>query len=109
MTTPSEWEIWSASVKFEEKPGSKDRPVLVVLPGVDSIISLFITKHQPRSRWAGEYPIQNWEKIGLRRGSTIRISKVLKIKSDDFIHKIGKLQPADILRVQEIWECLHGE
>jgi len=104
MTTPSKWEIWLASVKFEEKPGLKDHPVLVVSPGVDCIISLFITSHSPKARLAGEYPIQNWEKAGLWRKSTIWISNALEMKPDDFIHKIGDLHQADIIRVQEIWK-----
>ena len=108
MTTPNKWEIWLAQVMFEEGTGLKNRPILVVSPEVAYIISLKITTHPPSSWGDGEYQIQNRKEAGLQKESTIRISKVLQMKPDDFIHKIGKLHPVDVYGVQMLWERLHG-
>lgn len=108
MTTPSEWEIWLARVMFEEGTGVKERPVLVIAPGIAYIISLKITSHPPRKWYAGEYQIQEWKGAGLHKESTIRVSQAFQLKPDDFSRKIGSLHPVDIAGVQPILSQLYG-
>lgn len=101
--TPCKWEIWLAKVKFEDDLKQvKNRPVLVVAPGVQYILSLKITSHEPRSEFAGEYAIIKWPEAGLRKESTIRCGKRLNLVESDFVHKLGRLHPVDIINVQNI-------
>lgn len=104
MTTPNSWEIWLASVKFEDKPDIKKRPVLVVAPDMAYFISLKITTHEPRDTHSNEYKIERWKEARLNYPSTIRASQILKLEERDFIHKIGQLHPVDIMAVQKILE-----
>lgn len=97
------WEIWLATVNYEDNPAiSKHRPVLVVAPGKYYILSLKITSHAPRENARLEYALQKWKEAGLSKPSTVRISKRLKLNQSDFVHKIGRLHPTDILSIQNM-------
>lgn len=99
---PNKWEIWLAQVKFEDNPSViKRRPVLIISPSVSCIISLKITGHAPRATYEGEYLIKKWREAGLDKESTIRVSKKLRLINTDFVHKIGRLQPIDIIEIQK--------
>lgn len=104
MTKPNKWDIWLASVKFEDKPDIKKRPVLVITPDIAYYVSLKITTHEPRNAYPFEYKIVKWGEAGLKNPSTIRASKVLHVMERDFVHKIGQLHPVDIMAVQKILE-----
>lgn len=49
----------------------------------------------------GEYTIKKWKEAGLTYPSTIRLSKRLLLQDTDFKYFIGKLNPIDIIGVQE--------
>lgn len=101
--TPNKWELWFAYVKFEDDPYKlKERPVLILDNNTAYILSAFITSHIPRSNYFGEYAIKEWKAAGLKKASTIRLSKRLPLVEEDLIYKIGKLHPIDILSVQRI-------
>ncbi|MCK9314288.1 MAG: type II toxin-antitoxin system PemK/MazF family toxin [Methanocorpusculum sp.] len=104
MMKPNKWDIWLASIKFEEKPDIKNRPVLVIAPDMAYYVSLKITTHEPRNVYSNEHRIVKWEEAGLNKPSTIRASKVLHVMERDFVHKIGHLHPVDIMAVQKILE-----
>ena len=102
MSKPCKWEIWLANEKIEDDLTQvKKRPVLVVAPGVQYILSLKITSHPARAQFQGEYEIIRWKDAGLSRASTIRCSKRLDLLESDFVHKLGRLHPVDILNVQK--------
>lgn len=42
------WEIWEADVPFEDKPGSKRRPVLFLSETGMLVLSLKMTSHEAR-------------------------------------------------------------
>jgi mRNA interferase MazF len=109
MTTPNKWEIWLAHVMFEDGTALKKRPVLVISPELAYIISLKITTHSPREEFEGEYQIIKWREAGLKKQSTVRVSKILKMTANDFIHKIGILSPNDAYEVQILWDELHDD
>ena len=103
MNMPCKWEIWLAKVKFEDDLSRiKNRPVLVVAPGQQYILSFKITSHQPRANYCDEYAIIKWSEAGLNKASTVRCSKRLNLIQTDFIHKIGRLHPVDILNIQNL-------
>lgn len=101
--TPKQWEVWSAKFAFEDDPNNvKTRPVLVLEnKELYPILTAKITKHSARRNYSGEYEIKEWQEIGLRVPSTIRLSKRLLLQEADFNSKIGKLKPIDIIGVQE--------
>jgi len=103
MNNPVKWEIWLAKVKFEDQPKvTKTRPVLVIDKQMGYVISLKITSHPPRNNFEKEYEIIGWKQAGLDKVSTIRASKILKMKDKDFVHKIGRLGAADIINLRKI-------
>lgn len=104
MNNPDKWEVWSASVKFEESIERKQRPVVIIKPGTAVCISLKVTSHPPRENCIGEYPLKKWKEAGLYKPSTVRVSKVIELTSNDFAGKIGRLHPIDILALQNILE-----
>lgn len=96
----SKWEIYLAYVRYEDTDGGKHRPVLVVEDGTAYPIScLKMTSHEPRY---GEYAIIRWREAGLHKQTTIRISKILYLNEDDFVKKIGDLDPVDISNIEKM-------
>lgn len=99
MSKALPWEIWWAYVAFEEGNDGKERPVLVLEDGTVYVIALMITSHDQRNVY-GEYDITKWQSAGLKKPSTIRITKRLKLMETDLIRKMGDLQPYDIVMLQ---------
>ena len=97
----NQWEVWLARVRFEDSPEVKPRPVVVVGGGEVFVCAYKVTSHPPRPVW-GEYVLKQWQAIGLRRESTVRLSKRIRLESRDMIHRIGTLDPIDILSIQNI-------
>ncbi|MBQ9211366.1 MAG: type II toxin-antitoxin system PemK/MazF family toxin [Clostridia bacterium] len=96
MSKAQPWEIWWAYVAFDEGDGGKERPVLVLEDGTVYVIALMITSHEQRNVY-GEYDITKWQSAGLKKPSTIRVTRKLELSEDDLIYKMGELQPFDIV------------
>lgn len=89
-------EVWSAWVRFEERPDEgKSRPVLVIDVDGDKaiVMSVPFTSTEPRD----EYDIEvfDWAEIPLDHISTARISKTITIPVSDFLKKIGEVSDDD--------------
>ena len=91
--TFKQWEIWDARVKFEEINEVKKRPVLII--GVESGVAVALKMTGQAPRGGDEYPVKEWEKSGLKKPTTIRTSKVLRLSSGDFVRKRGSLTLKD--------------
>ena len=103
MKVLTKWDIQLAKVPFEEDNNIiKKRPVLILDNKVSVILSFKMTSKNPRNNFAGEYKIIEWEKAGLRKPSTVRCSKLLKLNEEYYIKYIGKLQIQDIKNIQII-------
>ncbi|MDR0857868.1 MAG: hypothetical protein LBN97_02435 [Oscillospiraceae bacterium] len=89
-----EWEIWLADFEFEDMPGSKRRPVLIVPDGGGGLVKIKMTGSPCRDFL--EHSIVNWEFAGLSKPTTIRTAKMSPLVSSDLIHKIGMLHQDDI-------------
>lgn len=98
---PMPWEVWLAAVQFEDSPEVKKRPVVVTSTGDVYVLALKVTSHPPRNQW-GEYALMEWQAAGLRKPSTVRISKLLHLLPTDLVYKIGKLDIVDILAIRKI-------
>lgn len=95
------WEVWFASVRFEDSLEVKKRPVVVTSSGEIYVLALKVTSHAPRNEW-GEYSLQQWQAAGLKKPSTVRIGKRLRLEYRDMVHKIGRLHPLDIMAIQRM-------
>ena len=105
LTEWVEWDVWLARVKFEETDEESMRPVL--LTNQDDTIKIYclkMTSHEPRR---GEYSLIRWVEAGLRMQTTVRVEKLLYLETDRFIHRIGHLDPADIIGIQQIINRTH--
>ena len=101
-TNPLRWEVWLATVYFEDDPNiAKERPVIVIdVTASDIYVAIKVTSSPPRSGDSKEYPIRNWGYAGLNKQSTARCSKILRIPRSEMIHYIGTLHPVDIMEIQ---------
>jgi mRNA interferase MazF len=106
-TTYKRGTVILVDVAFSDLSGSKRRPALVVsdesfhrtLP--DLIVCPISS--QPRfyrKPGPGDCPVRGWRTAGLRRPSTVRISKVLAIDKDIVRRALGVLPPQDLIAVE---------
>ncbi len=89
------YDIYYATVPFEDIEGSKDRPILVIAKIDDKVRSLKITSKPSTSEF--QYKIIEWEKAGLSKESYICYSPYVDIKKESLGERIGRLQGSDIL------------
>lgn len=108
MSKPEKWEVWLAEVRFEDSPEKKKRSVVIVAPNIAYYLSLKVTTHPPRTQYPGEYVLQMWQEAGLAKPSTVRASKLLKLRDSDFCGKVGRLHPIDIMELREILDSLYS-
>lgn len=100
MSKAKPWEIWWAYVSFEdEEAEGKERPVLVLDGDIVYVIALMITSHEQRNLY-GEYDVTKWQSAGLKKPSTIRVTRRLQLQESDLIYKMGDLHPFDIVMLK---------
>lgn len=103
MRNMNKWEVWFAKVYYEDDPSqSKKRPVVIISVEPLICIALKITTHEPRKFYYGEYSIKNWKAAGLVKPSVIRVSQKYNLIYNDFLQKLGRLSPEDILHLSEL-------
>lgn len=95
------WDIYLAYVRYEDIPGGKKRPVLVV-DDDNTAYPISCLKMTGQPRRDGEYTLIKWREAGLHKETTVRIGKRLNVLEADFIAKIGSLDPVDILKIEEM-------
>ena len=93
------WEVFLARVPFEDLPEEKVRPVLILAEGDEFVECIKMTSKPPRR---GEYALRFWGESGLKKPTTVRVSKVLRLKRASLIKRIGRLSVADILKIQRL-------
>lgn len=103
-TNPQKWEIWLATVYFDDNPTqAKNRPVIVIdVTALYIYVAIKVTGTAPRAGYPKEYAIKNWLYAGLKKPSTARCSKIIQIPKSEMIHYIGILHPVDIMGIQKI-------
>lgn len=89
---------WWAQVRFEDTPEIKHRPVLI-WNDLAYVIAYKMTSAD-RGDSREEFRIEYWKEAGLDRETSIRITKVLRLKQSDLISKIGELDFRDRLRFE---------
>lgn len=97
-------EFWVADIPFTDANSSKKRPVLVLwLDDSDVVVSAVATA-APRS--ATDIPLAEWKQSGLRRASTVRLSRLDCLEQSLLIGRIGSIAAVDAEKVRQIWATL---
>lgn len=97
-------DVWFVGFPYEEDHSVvSNRPVIVLDENTLGVLSVKVTKHAVRPDDEYDTPILYWAQAGLRFASTARVSKVMNLKPDDFICKIGVLHPDDLSKVEELY------
>lgn len=58
-----------------------------------------ITTHEQRNVY-GDYDVTKWQSAGLKKPSTIRLTRQLRLEEGDLIYKMGDLDPFDIVMLR---------
>ena len=99
----NEGEVWFASFPLEEDQSKfKPRPVVILGIKGEEILSVKITKHDPRPKDPFDVTIIHWREAGLDRASTARVSKTMPLDKEHFAFKIGEMYPFDLKTIQEV-------
>jgi mRNA interferase MazF len=94
-------EYWIADIPFTDGSASKKRPILVLwLDGMD-LVAAAVTTAMPRS--PSDVTLVDWKASGLRRASTVRLSRLDWLEQSLLIGRIGVISAADGERIKETW------
>lgn len=86
---------------FKEDPRhSTQRPVIILDVETLEVLSVKVTKTEPRDDDEYDVPIIYWQEANLRFKSTARVAKTMLLDKSAFIFKIGTLHSDDLLEVQ---------
>ena len=102
MTNHNRYEIWQAKVKYEESEDAKERLVLIW----NDLMLVIAYKMTGTDRGDNdeEYRIRYWKEAGLSKPTSIRLKKVIRLKQEQLLYKIGELDKRERL-VLEIRLC----
>ena len=99
-----EGDVWLVNFPLEEKPTEfLSRPAIVINVEKLEVLSVKITKTEPRDEDQYDMPIVYWQEANLKLKSTARISKTVYINKSQFIHPIGTLHKDDLIEVQKLF------
>lgn len=94
-------EFWVADVPFTSGNISKKRPVLVLWLDGQDLVAAAVTTAQARSPF--DVTLIDWQSSGLRRPSTVRLSRIDCLEQSLLIARIGVISPADAARLKQAW------
>jgi len=97
-------EFWVVDIPYTDASGSKKRPVLVLWLDGHDLVAAAVTTAPPRSPL--DVVLNDWQASGLRRASTVRLSRLDCLEQSLLIGRIGAISAADGARVKEAW-ALH--
>lgn len=94
-------EVWFVSFPLEEDTTKIiKRPVVVLDVDTLKVLSVKVTKTEPRKDDDYDTPIVYWQHAKLRFKSTARVSKTMSLDKNQFVHKIGDLHHEDLGEIQ---------
>ncbi len=106
-TTYRRGQVVVVNVPYSDQSGTKPRPALVVSSesfhrGLPDLLVCPVSS-QPRyfkRPAAGDCPLDEWRRVGLRHPSTVRISKLLAVDKRIIRSSLGRLSAGDMARVE---------
>jgi mRNA interferase MazF len=94
-------EFWVADIPFTNATASKKRPVLVLwLDGADAVVAA-VTTAAPRSQ--RDVLLQDWVASGLRKASTVRLSRLDCLEQSLLRARVGAISANDANSVKQAW------
>ncbi|MDD2585755.1 MAG: type II toxin-antitoxin system PemK/MazF family toxin [Syntrophomonadaceae bacterium] len=103
---PQSGDVWFVNFPLEENNGQFiSRPVVVIYVDKDSseVLSVKVTKTEPRQTNSFDTPITFWQQAKLHYKSTARVSKTIFIPISQFKFKIGTLHSTDFNNIQQLY------
>lgn len=95
-------EVWYVNYPLEEDiTKTLPRPVVVIDETNLKVLSVKVTKHDPREWDNYDTPIVYWQQAKLRFKSTARVAKTLLLDKNMFMHKMGDLHPDDLKDIED--------
>jgi mRNA interferase MazF len=95
-------EFWLADIRYTDQSTSKKRPVLVLwLDGLDAVVAV-VTTAGPRS--VTDVPLADWPAEGLRKASTVRLSRLDCLEQSLLLYRLGTVTAADAHRLRTTWD-----
>jgi mRNA interferase MazF len=95
-------ELWLADIRFTDATASKIRPVLVLwLDALDAVVAVVTTA---LARSATEVLLSDWKSAGLRKPSTVRLTRLDCLEQFLLFHRLGRLTAANKKRVKIAWD-----
>lgn len=96
----NQWDIWLTEFPLEEDNSqSISRPVIVLSVKPMWIMSVKVTKHNPRENDPYDIEIKKWKESGLNYPSTARVAKSNKLHISNFKKYLGQLHSDDRINV----------
>lgn len=92
------WDIWTAYVPFEQKPGGKIRPVIILSETEEELLILVIpvSSHQQKNRVGGYRELLHWSEAGLDKPSSALCNNIVRLPKKNLKNHIGRLHGNDI-------------
>lgn len=98
---PQAGEIWLADIPFTTGAASKLRPVLLLWTDAADVVVAAVTSVAPRS--ATDVALQDWPAEGLRRPSTVRLSRLDCLEQILLQRRLGAVSPGEAQRLKQVW------
>ena len=84
----NKFDIFIVDFKYDDSDEYKRRPAVILNDfNVAALVSK-ITSHAPRNNYPGEIQIKDLKSAGLKKSSTIRLSKIIKINKTSIYKKL---------------------
>ncbi|HZK84498.1 MAG TPA: type II toxin-antitoxin system PemK/MazF family toxin [Desulfosporosinus sp.] len=96
-------DVWFAEFPLEEDSTHFLRPVIVLNVDTLDVLSVKVTKTNPRAEDNYDTPIIFWQTANLRCKSTARVTKTIAIDKSQFKRRIGTLHPDDLIIIQNLF------
>jgi mRNA interferase MazF len=94
-------EFWVADIPFTNVAVSKKRPVLVLWLDGPDVVAAAVTIANPRSQF--DVALIEWKSSGLRRGSTVRLSRLDCLEQSPLVGRIRIISDTDAENVRSTW------
>ena len=101
MMTIRPGEFWVADIHFMGGGGTKRRPVLVLWLDAQDAVAAAVTTAKPRSSF--DVDLLDWQSSGLRRASTVRLSRLDCLEQSLLTGRIGAVSARDAERIKHVW------
>ena len=102
---PAPGDVWNANLYFDDRSGSKNRPVIVLEKRGTKFTVLMVTSH------GGRYPNTDFKlldpyEVMLDKTSTVRGDRLFQIPFSKFNYKLGHMCPEDCELVGDVFDRL---